>query len=206
MIIVSSILEKSNNFIYSQYFCFSKIMIITITGDLGSGKSSVGKILAKTLGYKFYSMGDIIGEVAKERGMTINELQEIQETDKTIDTDMDNYQRKLGKNSNNFIMDSRLGFHFIPNSIRLFLKVDIKEGARRILIDPRDDEFHAKDINHQIELIKRRMESEKKRYQQYYGIDPRDESHYDFVVDTTTIPKEEVVKKILEYLKKSKAL
>ena len=41
-------------------------MIITISGLPGSGKSTIGKMLAKKLGYKFYSMGDLRGKIEKK--------------------------------------------------------------------------------------------------------------------------------------------
>ncbi|MCX6741353.1 MAG: AAA family ATPase, partial [Candidatus Parcubacteria bacterium] len=46
-------------------------MIITLSGKPGSGKTTVAKILAEKLGYKFYSTGDLRGQMAMKRGLTI---------------------------------------------------------------------------------------------------------------------------------------
>ena len=43
-------------------------MKISITGDLGSGKSTVAKQLAKDLGFDYISTGTIFREIAKEYG------------------------------------------------------------------------------------------------------------------------------------------
>jgi len=50
--------------------------------------------------------------------------------------------------------------------------------------------------------IREREKSEKRRYRDFYGIDLDDTSIYDIVIDTTSIPPEEVVGKIMEKLGK----
>ncbi|MBU0540313.1 AAA family ATPase, partial [Patescibacteria group bacterium] len=67
-------------------------MIITISGVPGSGKTTVAKILAERLGMKFYSMGDLRGKMATERGLTIDELNKLGETEAFTDNDVDTYQ------------------------------------------------------------------------------------------------------------------
>ena len=49
-------------------------MHITITGKLGSGKSTVCKLIAEKHGYEIFSTGAIQREVAKELGITPLEL------------------------------------------------------------------------------------------------------------------------------------
>jgi cytidylate kinase len=48
-------------------------MIITISGQACSGKTTVGKLLAKKLKYKFYDIGTLRKAAALARGMTIEE-------------------------------------------------------------------------------------------------------------------------------------
>ena len=66
-------------------------MIITISGKPGSGKSTVAKIIAAKLGLNKYSIGDLRGKMALDRGITIDELNEVGEkedfTDKEADTE-----------------------------------------------------------------------------------------------------------------------
>ena len=69
-------------------------MKVTIGGMPGSGKSIVGRALAQVLGYKFYSMGDIRRELAKKRGLTISQYNDLEED---TDTPVDDFQRELGK-------------------------------------------------------------------------------------------------------------
>lgn len=181
-------------------------MIITISGTAGSGKSTVAKILARKLGLKHYSTGDFMREIAKERNLSLEDLGKIAESDRSIDQALDQRQIKLGKEEDDFIIDGRLSFHFIPNSIKIFLDAELSTRAQRILRDIQikrlRKEETAKSLRETIENIKKREESEIKRYQKYYGINPYEKKHYDLVVDTTSISAEEAVEKIGEFIKK----
>lgn len=65
--------------------------------------------------------------LAKERNMSITELNQYSETDGgEIDRILDERQQTLGENEDNFIIDGRLAFHFIPHSCKVFLDVDPK--------------------------------------------------------------------------------
>ncbi|MBI4150282.1 cytidylate kinase family protein [Candidatus Woesearchaeota archaeon] len=175
-------------------------MIITISGLPGSGKSTVAKMLGKKLGYKHYSTGDFMGELAMKRGMSVLELSKLAEKDTSIDKALDDRQVKLGKEENDFVIDSRLGFHFIPNSVKIFLDVDPDAGAKRVFGDLRPDEKENTSLAAAKENIKKRIESERKRYKKYYGIDCYDKKHYDIVIDTTKRTPEQVIQRIVEEL------
>jgi|GEM_PF-1428927 ATP-dependent DNA helicase RecG len=53
-----------------------KSIKIVLTGNAGSGKSTVGKMLAERLGVDFLSIGDICRKKAVSLGMDINQFQE----------------------------------------------------------------------------------------------------------------------------------
>lgn len=156
-------------------------------------------MLAERLGYKHYSMGDFMGELAKERGVTLLQISELAEKDREIDTLIDQKQKDLGK-QDDFVIDSRLGFHFIPRAVKVFLDVDISVAAERIFNDDRHDETENTTLDATEQNILKRVESEKKRYMEYYGVDPYDLSHYDLLIDTTGQTIGEVVDRITQYL------
>lgn len=176
-------------------------MIITISGLPGAGKTSVGKHLAKKLNYKFYSMGDLRGEIAIKKGITINQLNKLGENESWTDTDVDNYQKELGNTKDNIIIEGRLSFHFIPNSIKIFLTVDPTVGATRIFKTKRKDEEQTKTIEELKKQIQQRIESDKIRYQKYYQINSYDTKHYDQIIDTTNISIKQATEQILEKIK-----
>jgi len=176
-------------------------MIITISGKPGSGKSAVAKLLAKKLGLKHYSTGDFMRQMAEERKISLLELSKIAETDRSIDEELDQWQIDIGKHEDNFVIDARLGFHFIPHSIKIYLTAQLNTRASRILSDRIRNE---KNINLEktVDNIKKRENSEKKRYREYYKLDPNNEEQYDLVVDTTQITPEQAVEEIIGFLKR----
>ena len=141
-------------------------MIITISGSEGSGKSSVGKLLAKKLDYKHYSVGDYRRKLALDIGVDINELNKLGETKDFTDKGPDEWQTKLGNTEDNFVIDGRLSYYFIPNSFKIFLDADEKVRAERIFKDHRKSEKYTSVENAVSELRKRR-ESDKNRLKHY---------------------------------------
>ena len=133
--------------------------------------------------------------------MDINKLSVLAETDSTIDEELDKRQEEIGKNEDNFIMDSRLGFHFIPDSFKIFFNVEIEEAARRIFNDKRTEESY-KDINEAMSYLKKRMRSENIRYKEYYGIDFPKREYFDLIIDTTKSTPDETVKEIIKAVNK----
>ena len=176
-------------------------MKISISGAVGSGKSTISRLLAKKLGHKHYSIGEFMREIAKKRNLSIMELSDRAEVDPTIDEELDENQKKIGKEEDNFIMDSRLGFHFVPDSLKIFFTVNIKEAAKRIFNDKRDEETY-KDLEEAETFLKKRMRSENVRYKEYYGIDFPKKEYFDLMIDTTSKTPEEVIEEIEKYLKK----
>lgn len=176
-------------------------MIITISGTPGSGKSTVGKIIAERLKLNHYSTGDLMRAIAKDRGVSLEQLGKIADNDNgEIDRQLDDRQVSLGKNGDNFVIDGRLSFHFIPNSVKIFIDATIEERARRIYSDIvnnlRPSET-AESLKDEISKISNRELVEKKRYQQYYQLNPFDKTNYDLVIDSTDLSINEVVEKIL---------
>ena len=58
-----------------------------------------------------------------------------------------------------------------------------------------------KKINEAIKSIKKREETNRERWIKYYNYDFKNKKNYDLIIDTTNIKPEEVVKKILDYIK-----
>ena len=147
-------------------------------------------------------------QMAEERNMTLNELQEIAEKDRSVDDEIDRRQKELGEKENDFIFEGRLGYHFIPDSYKIFLKTDVEVAAERILKSmneenkERQQEGLKKDKNEIINSLKKRRESEQKRYQELYDLNYEDETNYDLIIDTTNINAEEVSNKIIKEIKK----
>ena len=179
-------------------------MRIAISGKAGTGKSTVAKLLSEKLKLKHYSIGDLMRAMASEKKISLLELNKIAEKDKSVDFELDNKLKDLGKKKDSFIVDGRLTAFFIPHAdIKVFLEADEDVRAERILNDKRQHE-KSKNLKEAISNIKKREESEKKRYKQYYGVDYLDKRLYNLVIDTTTLSAEKVVGRIMEFIKGQK--
>ncbi len=178
-------------------------MIISLSGLPGAGKGTVGRLLAKQLGYKYVCGGDMLRRIAQNQyQMTMEEFDEylLEHPEIKVDQQIDNLQKEMGEKEDNFILDSRLGWYFVPQSFKVLLKADLNERARRILNDNTGKRIASQKGN--FEKIKQetiqRERTHQKRITQLYGIENMvDEKHYDLIIDTTNISPEKVAEIIL---------
>lgn len=183
-------------------------MIITISGKPGSGKTTVGGMLAKHFGYEVYDVGMLRREMARRRGMSIQEYNALGETDPSTDREADEYQAELGRTNDNFIIQGRISFHFIPQSVKIFLDCDLGVAAKRIWNDLQKDpvtrnEGTYKSSDDLQKSLEERIASDNRRYHKYYdGLDLHDRSHYDLWIDTTHQTPEQTFEEILAYIKR----
>lgn len=175
-------------------------MIVTISGRPGSGKSTVARLLARRLGLDHVSAGDFMREMAAERGISVLELSRIAEHDDAIDREIDERSRRLGRERDGFVIDSRLAWHFIPNAFKVFLDVQLDVAAQRIYGDRRGSEQENVDLDATRHNTEARRASESKRYAAYYHIDYLDPANYDLVVDTSALDPAGVVDLIVARL------
>ena len=135
-------------------------------------------------------------KLAKEKNMTLETLQKIAENNKKLDKQLDQKQKNL-ENQDNYVMDSRLGYHFIPNSYKILLITDAKTAAKRIHKRDHLTESY-KDLEHAEKSIKKRMKSEKKRYKKHYKINYPDKKDFDLIINTTKKTAKQVVNIIIK--------
>ncbi|MCR5323745.1 MAG: cytidylate kinase family protein [Lachnospiraceae bacterium] len=166
-------------------------MHITLTGNLGSGKSTICRLMSGQYGYEVYSTGKIMRELAAERGLTVLEMNRLMETDHSFDNIIDETVTKISKEaSENLFFDSRLAWHFAVNSFKVFLSVDINEAARRVFNDCRGDVETYKDLPDAKSQLIERAHAEDLRYKDIYGIDYFNPANYNLILDSTfTSPK-----------------
>lgn len=182
--------------------------IITIAGRPGSGKSSTAKLVAEKLGYKHFSSGDLFRQIASEMDKDVLEANKDAEGDQLteIDKRVDQKLREIGEQETEIVIDSRTAWHWIPDSFKIFLDLDLETAAERILAQLTPERIAAEHIPSSpaayAEQLGGRLESEKKRYKKFYDIDPTDHSNYDLVVDTKTNNLEQVVEIILDSFNK----
>ncbi len=179
-------------------------MIITITGKPGSGKSTIAKRLAEKLQFKHYDMGALQRQMARERGLTLEEWQGVNEKDASIDQKLDAYQKDLGKKEDNVVLEGRMSHVMIPHAVKIYLDVDLHEAAHRIFLEKRNSHHNEKAYASEeslYEAIVARMKSEDMRWEKTYGVTmPHDPSKFDLFLDTTTLSIDEVFEKVYTFV------
>lgn len=174
---------------------------ISLAGDLGSGKSTVAKILIEALGAEYYSTGGMVRAIAERMGMSIGELNKYMETHPEIDKEIDDGLVNLADDERALIIDSRMAWHFTKGTFKVYLSTDVETASIRIMNAGRSCE-QSKTLEETIESTKARRASECKRYMEKYGVDITDLSNYSLVVDTTYTTPEEIAGVILSSFEK----
>ncbi len=158
----------------------------------------------KRLNYTVYRNGDYFRKLAKESGMDVTKFNEYVKDHPEIDRKIENSASEYAKDHDNFIIDARLGWYAVPQSFKVYLKVDIDIATKRVYEDEarRDSERKFDTLEEQKNDIIKRYKLENERYFELYGVRKQDESNYDFVLDTSMLTPEEVADKIEAEYKK----
>lgn len=179
----------------------TKKQIITIAGRPGSGKSTTAKTVAAKLGYEHFSSGDLFRQIAEERKVDILAANKIAESDKSIDLLVDERLRTIGQNQDKIVVDSRTAWHWMPQSFKVFLDLDLNVAAKRIISNMEEERMQSEQISHDpaeyAKVLEERLGSETKRYLALYQINPYDVANFDLVVDTNVNNVDQVVAIIL---------
>ncbi len=169
---------------------------ITMTGEPGCGKTTIAKLVNERLGSQYLSTGAIQRELAESMGLTTLELNKLSETDPSIDEKIDAHTRSLA-GSRKLVVDSRVAWRFLPNSLKVFLVCPPSVAARRVHAQNRKDESYA-DSQQAVELLRQRFESEKARFARYYGASLGNLRNYDLVIDTSLATPSEIADKVCD--------
>ena len=176
-------------------------MILTISGLHGTGKSTVGKLIAKKLGIMYYSTGQIFRDLAKEMNLTLEEFTEYVENNPNIDKRLDDKIIDIAYKGD-VIIDSQLSAHILKSiaDFKILLTCPLEIRVRRIA--ERDNASYDEKLKETL----LREESELKRFRKLYYIDLNDAEKigkvYDLIIDTGNLTVEEISEKILSAVKK----
>lgn len=173
-------------------------MKITIFWLAGSGTSTIWKKLAETLDYTFMSTGNIFRQFAHDAGMNLYDFENtVAKKDLNFDKKLDSQTAKYGQENDNFIFESRLAWHFIPDSFKIFLDCNTQERYRRI---------HQREWGNLEEITfnnARREQELEERYAVVYpeiNFPPKAED-FDLYIDASNISPDEIIEHILWKIK-----
>ena len=155
-------------------------MLITVSGPPGSGKSTNAAGLADRLGLEHVSGGDIFREMAADRDMTPVEFNEFAEEDPQFDRKLDRRLREIATTRDELVLESRLAGWLAADhaDFRFWFDAPLSVRAERIA------DRESKPVDRARTETRRRENSERKRYGEFYGIDIDDLSIYDAAYNT----------------------
>jgi CMP/dCMP kinase len=156
-----------------------------INGEIGSGKTSVAKILGQAVGRQIVNAGSILRETAAALGVTALEANRMAEQDEKLDDHIDQVLLELGQSSSSLIFDSRVAWYILPSAFKVHLIVDPDIAASRLLAG-RDSKVEKYQSVEEAKLAaEERYQSERRRFYQRHGIDIARLRNYDLVLDTS---------------------
>ena len=172
---------------------------ISITGEIGSGKTTVAIALSKKMDMEYFSTGNFQRELAKQYGVNTLELNYIANKDTKIDATIDGKLIEINKQDLPYVLDSRLAWHFVPNSFKVYLQVEPEIAATRILGDfMRTSDPHQKNKEEIIVNINERRRVEEERFQKVYHVHCHDYNNYDLVINTGEMSVSEITDTIVD--------
>jgi cytidylate kinase len=176
-------------------------LTITVSGLSSSGKTTGAKVIAKHFGLKYHSSGTIFREVAKKMAIPLEKFSEIRSDE--IDLKIDEETLKLAI-IGNVVLDGRLTGWVAGEwaEVRIFYNTPLKIRARRYA------EREGIDYKTALTNVKKRDEADMKKYKKLYGINLKDLSIYNIIIDNSNWSLEDANKKpikiIEEFLKRRK--
>ena len=163
-------------------------MHVTLTGNLGSGKSTLSKILETEYGYEIFSTGKVIREIAKEHGLSVLEMNNLMGQDHKYDHEIDNTTARISRENpdKSILFDSRLAWNFVEKSFKVFLSVSLDVAAQRVKADAsRGSVENYESLEDAKNKLKKRAETEDARYKEIYGIEYFNMANYNLILDST---------------------
>jgi CMP/dCMP kinase len=178
-------------------------MHITMTGNLGSGKSTVCKLLNEVYHFEIYSTGKVQRELARQMNMTTLELNQLMCSDKKYDKMIDDETARISRDNKdkNIIFDSRLAWHFVEHSFKVFVSVSLEVAAERVMNDQRGAEEKYTSLEEAKKLLAERAATEMVRYKDIYQLNYMDFSNYNLIIDSTYCRPDKIAEIVLKEAK-----
>ena len=176
-------------------------LVVTIGGPHGTGKSTYAKMIARQFKLRYVSAGQLFRDLAKEKGVSLEELSKQAANSPEIDRMID--QRSAAEaQKGDAVVEGQLAAWMAKDlaKVRIYLKAPDEERIARIA--NRDHLKHEAARRQTLE----RERIQRERYRRYYGVNIDDLSLYNIVIDTGSRSVEstsaELVRRIHEMLRR----
>ncbi len=166
---------------------------IAVSGDIGTGKTTLCRLLSKELGWQYISGGSLIRKWYEENGIDFRQINAVpEEVDRKLEADF----AEMMNTQTNKIFESRLsGWLARENSqiLKVLVKTDFDVAMERV----------AKREGISLEEAKKRSQERAEglvsKFKALYGVDDfLDEKYFDLVIDTTSNSAEKALEMVME--------
>ena len=154
-------------------------LIITISGLHGSGKSTIARAISQAFKLRHVSAGELFRQIAYKRGLTVSELSKLSSENRSVDNVVDERTRSEAKRGS-VVLDGLLTGWLVKDEADIKIFLVASETARITRIAGREGISY----NAAREATLLREGLEKRRFNRFYGVDIRDMSLYDLVLNT----------------------
>jgi cytidylate kinase len=167
------------------------MVVVAISGLHGAGKTAAARALVRKFKLRYVCAGTVFRQLAKERGMTLDEFSRHAERHPKIDRMIDRRTAEAAR-EDGVLIDARLaGWMAKQANLKILLTAPLEERVRRIA--RREGRRYGEVLRETM----RRERSEAKRFKRFYGIDVNDHSPFDIVLNTERFTAKETAR-ILE--------
>ena len=176
------------------------MVVIAISGLSGTGKTAVAKELARHLEYDYFSVTDALKEMSTAKGELLRVLDIWKRGNITKNTQLkiENLQIQMA-NKDEVVIDGEITIYILRNTpaFKVLLTADPQVRIKRVA---KRDSLPVKEA---ARLLEEKEKIEETYFKKFYGISPKAlETYADFVIDTTSLPVEEVVNSIIRVMPK----
>jgi CMP/dCMP kinase len=168
------------------------LMIVTVSGPHGTGKSTYAARLAESLRLRHVSAGALFRRVAKDKGLSLEELGERALEDSSVDKLVDERTRAEAEKGK-VVVDGQLAGWILKDRADLRIYLTAPEDVRLERIAKRD-RVGFEEARVQTE---QRESVQRERYSKHYGFRVEDRSIYHLVLDTSLGSIEDTAKVLI---------
>ncbi len=155
-------------------------IVIAVSGSAGSGKTTYAKYIAERMGLELVSAGKIFREMARQRGLSLEEFNRLAISEPSIDFLIEkNIITRARKG--NVVLEGHLVAWTVSTlaDLKIYFTAPLEERIRRISL--REN----RDFNEVLIETTRRELYQAIRYLREYGIDVTDLSIFDIIINTS---------------------
>lgn len=168
---------------------------IAISGDIGTGKSTLARLLSEKLKWEYVSAGNYFREWYKNQGMDVSKVYGIPEEE---DRKMEASFQKEMMEKEGVVFESRLAGWLArdyPETLKVLCTVSNAEAYKRVAKRDSVSEEEAEKLS-----IQRSNDLVEKFNKLYNVSDFLAGKYFDLVIETTNLTPDEVLQQVLEKL------